>query len=359
MPWEIHSATTAFAQYREDWDALNHALFGDHPYFDSRFIEPLLKQFGTGREKLCIHRSAARADGMLLLTPCWPGRWCLFVPSQAQISPILISDPALLDELMQNLPGCAWLIELLYQDPLYTLNLGETFARRQTSLDHALTIAIDVVGDFDTYWNNRPKSLIANMRKWRKRLDRDGLTSRLNILTSPESMRDGLARFGELESKGWKGRNGSAVHIDNAQGAFYLAVFRGFAVSGQATIYEYYLGDRLASSQLAIHKSGMIVLLKTTYEEAFMQYAPGRLLLHSVISHAFAEQPGVQIEFYTNASVDELAWSGRQRWIQHTMIFRYPALYHYYGIIRNVVRWIRQRVPGRGVKPHKNTGLAY
>jgi hypothetical protein len=43
MRWEFLPARAAFAQHAADWDRLNDELYGGHPFFDSRFVGPLLK----------------------------------------------------------------------------------------------------------------------------------------------------------------------------------------------------------------------------------------------------------------------------------------------------------------------------
>ena len=82
MGWEVHVAKTAFPDFSEDWDRLNRELFDSHPYFDSRFIGPLLKHFATGKELLCIYRTEKCIDGALILQPLNYGRWASFSPSQ-------------------------------------------------------------------------------------------------------------------------------------------------------------------------------------------------------------------------------------------------------------------------------------
>ena len=48
----------------------------------------------------------------------------------------------------------------------------------------------------------------------------------------------------------------------------------------------------------------MLGFLKTTYDESYEKYAPARLLLRSVVEHAFNSPPGGVIELYTDANPD-------------------------------------------------------
>ena len=67
MSWEFHPAQATFAQHAADWDRLNGELYASHPYFDSRFVGPLLKYFGTGRERLCLYRVQGIVRAALIL----------------------------------------------------------------------------------------------------------------------------------------------------------------------------------------------------------------------------------------------------------------------------------------------------
>ncbi|MBA4152676.1 MAG: hypothetical protein C0509_08945 [Acinetobacter sp.] len=147
-------------------------------------------------------------------------------------------------------------------------------------------------------------------------------------------MQSVIARFGEMESAGWKGLNGSAVHADNVQGHFYAEVMRRFAERGRATVYELYFNDALVAMQLCIASPGMLVLLKTTYDESQASFSPGRLLLHALLEKEFAEKRVGEIEFYTNADSEQLAWATHERWINHYLLFRNRMVRMVYQVLK-------------------------
>ena len=119
MGWEIHGAKAAFAEFAEDWDRLNARLCVRHPFFDSRFVGPLLDHFGDGRERLCIHRTVDGISGALILGPSGLGKWSSFCPSQVQAIPVLLEEACLLETLLAALPGLGWTLELYAVDPRY------------------------------------------------------------------------------------------------------------------------------------------------------------------------------------------------------------------------------------------------
>ena len=213
-------------------------------------------------------------------------------------------------------------------------------------MDHALTINIDVAGEaagFDAYWAQRSKKLSQNIRRYAHRLEKDGGGRQLLRLTEAAQMGAAVARYGELESSGWKGREGTAIRIDNAQGEFYREVLERFAASGQGAVYECWFGDRLAASRLVIGSPAMLVMLKTSYDESLSEFAPGRLLLFDLIRQTFAEGGCRTIEFYTNATPDQLAWATGQRTIRHVTVFRNAGVRLVYETGRRLLRRLRAR----------------
>jgi CelD/BcsL family acetyltransferase involved in cellulose biosynthesis len=87
-------------------------------------------------------------------------------------------------------------------------------------------------------------------------------------------------------------------------------------------VYELWLNDKLVGSRLALYHDAMLVMLKTSYDETFSAYAPGRLLLRAAIEDAFSLLPGGAIEFYTDANMDQLEWATDHRWMQHVSLYR-------------------------------------
>lgn len=321
MSWELRPAREAFPEFAAEWDRLNKTLYASHPMFDSRFIGPLLEHFGSGDEILCLHRSGASIDGALIVRPLGKGRWALFMPAQTQAGALMIENARVLDTLPRALPGYAWSLDLLSVDPLYAPSWAG-LDLPQIVTPHALTMAVSLDGDFAGYWQTRPKNLIKNIRRYQKRAEDSAGKFSLVHITDPTEIAKALVRYGELESAGWKGKEGTAIAADNAQGRFYLDMLLRFAGSGQGFVMELHTGERLIASRLFIGHERMWIILKTTYDETQSIYAPGRLLLHDVLKEAFATMPGGAVEFYTNASRDQAEWATSLRPIPHRQIVR-------------------------------------
>jgi hypothetical protein len=177
-------------------------------------------------------------------------------------------------------------------------------------------------GGFDAYWATRSKKLTQNIGRYARRLETTKVARTFVHLSTPAEIGPAVARYATLESKGWKGKQGTAIEVSSNQGLFYAEMMAQFAATGHASVFELWFDSHLAASRLVIESGNMLVTLKTTYDETLEKYAPGRLLLRDVIQHLFTTHPGKTIEFYTHANLDQLAWATGRRWITHVSIDR-------------------------------------
>jgi len=352
MCWEIHTLKHKedFSAYKNRWDGLNAALCDSNPYFDSDFIANLLGHFGEGRELLCMHKSGGTVDGMLIVKPDSWGKWSIFLPAQAQIGALLVKDAHLLQSLFAALPGMPWCLDCLCQDPLYGPLTRQPHGLPLIAMDHVRTVNIAIDGGFEDYWRSRPRKLRQNMGRYQRRLQTAGLDLRLGQISLPAEMPSAIQRYGMLESSGWKGRKNTAVHSENAQGKFYLDLMADFARRGKALVYELYFGDALVAMRLCVVSEHMMVMLKTAYDEQYAEYAPGRLLLHAVLANEFKQRRFSDVEFYTNANADQLAWSTHERTIQHFQAFKSPRVKAAY-VLASAVRKVFSPKPRPPLAP--------
>lgn len=327
MGWEIHDAKTTFQKFAGEWDQLNQGLYQGHPYYDSRFIGALLECFANGSEKLCLYRTAQRLTGAVVLEKRGKGRWATFRPAQMQATPLLFADPRLVDSLWSTLPGGAWTIEFYAIDPRYAPDFS-TLPRPIIVHPQAQSIGIATERTFVEFWATRPKKLSANIARYFRRAESDGFSPTLKRLENVVDMDAAIVRYGDLEKAGWKGNAGTAVSSDNQQGIFYRQILQRFAESGQARVYELYLGEHLVSSRLVITSQRMLVCLKTAYDEKKASIAPGRLLLYRLIEEQFNPTEQKTIEFYTNATSEQKEWANFSCTMQNLQFFKnYVFLY--------------------------------
>ena len=322
MNWELVPAKESFQTYSEDWDKLNGKYFGNHPYLDSRFVEPLVSHFANGDHLLAIGRENDLVSRMFILERRSTIGWTIFKPSQAQIAPLMMPDLNGLNDLFGELPGLALTIDFLCQDPLCSPFDPDDRRGNEHWTDYVETMAINVQTSFEEYWAGRSRNLRKSIAR---RIKKYEFEPRLAVLSSGERIQKALYRYGIMESSGWKSKGGTAIHPDNVQGKFYGQVLERFAESGDAFIFELRIGENMAASQVAIGNGQMLVMLKTTFDENLSHLAPGRVLQYLLLEHEFKCRRHKVLEYYTNATDEQKSWGTQIRQIFHVGVARNSA----------------------------------
>ena len=251
--------------------------------------------------------------------------WQTFNPSQITVSPFVTShtdlDQAWFRRLISSLPGFVLLFGMLKYDKKYqaSLVLPDSLVKYH---QYQTTIDVSLKCDFDEYWGLRKKKLRDNIKRYTKRVLKEYGEIELEEIFNPEDVSLHVEKYGGIESCGWKGKIGTAISVDNDQGRFYLQVLNAFKHIDGMRMFHLYFDGVLVSSRMAIKKGDIIVFLKTTYNEEFSSFSPGRLQLHRVLEALCKKDKGAIVEFYTDANSDQLQWAGDQRPISHVNIYR-------------------------------------
>jgi len=324
MSWKVMPARE-FAVHADAWQALNDRGMKT-PLLDARFVQPLLDVFGSGRELLAVHGDPRAPGAMAIVERHGFGKWETFQPSQSPLG-AWVSDAEhapsekLLLDLARKLPGIVLSCGVTQIDPDLVARPSPT--DRLFALDYILTARIAVTGTFEDYWGARGRNLTKNMRRRRRRLEESGTKPRLEALTNPAAMARAVEEYGALESKGWKSGTGTAISGENAQGRFYTRMLEAFAARGEAVVYRYWYGDKLAATDLCIHKDGVIIVLKTTYDEALAESSPAMLMREDAFAQIFASGKFRRIEFYGKVMDWHTKWSDDFRQMYHLTAFRW------------------------------------
>jgi CelD/BcsL family acetyltransferase involved in cellulose biosynthesis len=334
MKWTFEPAQP-FAPHAERWRRLN-ARNGDTPLLDPDFVAPLLPEWGGGDEVVAIGGEPADPAAMLLLTPGRGLDWLTFQPAQAPIG-LMVRDPdvlpsAFLPGLQAALPGRCMVFSLMQQDPDLTPRPADN--GRFRTLDYIRTARVAVEGTFDDYWKARGRNLRKNLKRQRNGLARDGIATRLEVLERPEEVADAIAAYGQLESASWKAEGGTAIHPDNAQGRYYRTMLEAFCGRGEGRIYKYWYGDRLAAMDLCIHRHGVLIILKTTYDETIQTSSPAMLMRQDAFAEIFADGGFKRIEFYGKVMDWHTKWSDDIRTLYHVNCARWAALWRLRRLLR-------------------------
>jgi CelD/BcsL family acetyltransferase involved in cellulose biosynthesis len=313
-----------------EWDALNQSC-GDIPFLQSRFLLPLLQEFGDGRQELALCRQDSTLIGAALLQRQGAGRWATFQPSQLPLGAWLIAPDqdgqALAQTLLRRLGLATLRLGLTQLDP--RLCPRPVDGPRIHTLDYIETAWVDVDSDFDSYWEARGKNLRSNMRKQRSKLEADGESMHFERLTRPDQVDAALIEYGRLETAGWKGDSGTAVHPDNAQGRFYSQMMRNFCAEGRGEIWRLRFGEKTVAVDLCIQSGGTLVILKTAFDPSYRTLSPAFLLKQEAFKQLFDEAGLRRIEFYGRLMEWHTRWTTQARTLYHVNVDRWdwvPAL---------------------------------
>ncbi len=317
-------------ELQAQWDQLSAQRL-DLPFMRADAVAAGVEVFGTGLERLLIASRSGRCVAMLILVPNGLLRWCTFQPSQLPLGLWVAASDQHLQQLGRSLLrgplGFCLVVSISQVDPLQAPRHSDDSDNWHN--DYIDTAWLDLVGDFDSYWAARGKNLRQNMRKQRNKLAADGVTTSLRVLRDPADMAPAIARYGALESAGWKAGEGTAIHTDNQQGRFYVRLFETAARQQEALVFEYLFNDRTAAINLCLLRAGTLVVLKTTYDESIPKtLSPAFLLREDELKHLFAGHEVKRVEYYGRRMDWHTKLTEQQRTLFHLTTYRWPLVKH-------------------------------
>jgi CelD/BcsL family acetyltransferase involved in cellulose biosynthesis len=98
----------------------------------------------------------------------------------------------------------------------------------------------------------------------------------------PAAIAAALEDFFALESRGWKGRAGTAADCDDDIRCFIAAAVAGLAAHGKAVIDRLLVDGRAIAATITLRSGDAAWFWKIVYDENFAQYSPGVMLTVAV-----------------------------------------------------------------------------
>lgn len=326
MRWRV-LPIREFDRLASEWNALS-AQAGDLPFLRAEFLSPALREFGNGSELFVTCVAGDDHCAMGVLKRRRPGMWETFQPSQLPLGAFLLRNgsavDAVLDGLLRALPGMSVAVALTQQDP--ALVARPTDSILVETLDYIETASLTLAGTFDDYWSARGKNLRHNVKRQRAKLQEQAMPLRLDVVDAPDRVAAAIADYGRLESSGWKALEGTAVGLDNAQGRFYRSMFESFCRMGKGRIYRYLFGDQVVAMDLCVERAGVLVVLKTTYDESVKVVSPATLMRYEILKSLFDEGRLTRVEFYGKAMEWHLRWTSDLRMLYHVNRYRWTSV---------------------------------
>ncbi len=324
------------------WDTLNDKL-GGAPCLCASFVLVALEVFGEGNEILVAIGPANEPVAMAILVPERLGRWRTFQPSQmpmgAFLAPAASEMATTLAAILAALPGLALVLAVTQQDP--ARNVRPCDSAVMEVLDYIPTARVTIDKSFDDYWAARGKNLRQNVRKLVAKLSELGTPGHTETVVGGAEIADAIVEYGRIESQSWKSAGGTAIEAHNRQGEFYRRMLEGFAARGKARIFRFLIDGQVAAMDLCIENQGVLVVLKTTYDERFAKFSPATLLRHDYFQAIFGEGKVHTIEFYGRVMEWHTRWTDELRTLYHVNYYRWPSL----RVVRQRIKMLRKPPP--------------
>jgi CelD/BcsL family acetyltransferase involved in cellulose biosynthesis len=211
--------------------------------------------------------------------------------------------------MLRNLQadGPVWdALQILQQDALISVQPLEQWER--AILDRSAAGSADTYVEQSLSSGNRKQ-----LRRKRKALEEHGPLSLL-IHDQPNAISAAFDGFLDLETSGWKGRNGTALKQKPDDARYVLGVLGAMADVNRGFIAELRMGGNAIASGLFLRCGAEAFFWKTTYDETFASQSPG-VIFDVMLTHWFCEQPWFQrLDTGSDDSVDPsgLIWKQRR-----------------------------------------------
>jgi CelD/BcsL family acetyltransferase involved in cellulose biosynthesis len=131
---------------------------------------------------------------------------------------------------------------------------------------------------------------------------------------------EALRRLVELEAKGWKGREGSAI-ASHPEWVLYFRTLVGAAERMGGLVYHFLEHEgRLIAAQFGVASGSRYSMLRIAYDEEFRQLAPGHLLTHAALEDC-AARGFSEYDFTGRDEEWKCKWTSHRRVHAHHYVF--------------------------------------
>lgn len=135
------------------------------------------------------------------------------------------------------------------------------------------------------------------------------------------AQREDLNRFYELEASGWKGEAQSAIKADAKTRQFYDEIANSAEWFGYLSMYFLELNEQLLAAHLGLCYRDVYYSPKLAYDETFKQFAPGHLIISSILEDCAAR--GVHLYDITGPDDEwKLRWTDSLRPRSRFLVFQ-------------------------------------
>jgi CelD/BcsL family acetyltransferase involved in cellulose biosynthesis len=129
---------------------------------------------------------------------------------------------------------------------------------------------------------------------------------------TPDAARDAFEIFLKLESKSWKGENGTALLSNQNDAAFARRWIAALAAHGSASVALLRVDEQPIAAQVLLYSGTMAYTWKTAFDAEFAKFSPGALLIDKVSDALFASGTETIESCSPAGSFMAQLWTGRR-----------------------------------------------
>src|SRR6266542_3407921 len=321
------------------WQQIAHRVSASY-LLGADFVRPLLRAYGSGAQLIALYEGSNGPEAAGIVTRLKPVVWSTFQPSEACLGlwmqPNDVDSQHLAQGLMCRLPGFPMVMAVTDQDPRLCPRPPDGDHLR--TIDYIRTAWVPIAGTFDQYWAERGKNLRNNMRRAHLQLEKSGIRARLETITDSRAVATAIADYCRLETTGWKGKAGTALRPDNAQGRFYREMLERACDRGLGRVYRYVFDDRAVAMDLCVVDDKSLIILKTAYDEAHASVSPASLMREAQCKDLFTAGDLQRIEFYGPLMEWHTRWTAEVVTMYHVNHYRYRLVQRLHEAYNNYRR---------------------
>jgi CelD/BcsL family acetyltransferase involved in cellulose biosynthesis len=153
---------------------------------------------------------------------------------------------------------------------------------------------LEAEGDFESWFEaSVERKRRKEFRRLRSRLAEQGELASLSLPAGGD-VKAWIGEFAELESRGWKGRRGTAVAAQHNVLSTLTECLMNIHAEGRLRFWKLSLGGRPAAMMFAMVESGTAWLGKIAFDESLAKYSPGVLLVLDATRDLLSD-PGIRL----------------------------------------------------------------
>jgi CelD/BcsL family acetyltransferase involved in cellulose biosynthesis len=147
---------------------------------------------------------------------------------------------------------------------------------------------VPVQTDWESYEQQLSRNLRGDLRRTRRRLEDQGQVS-IDHYGRGEDLQKLLEDMFVVESRSWKAETGTAIVSEDRTKHFYEQVMAWASERASLSVGILRVDDQPVAMELGIEEASVHFAIKGSYDESYRRFAPGKLLMHSVIQNAFTK----------------------------------------------------------------------